>query len=196
MQRPFERQNQTEFFRDALTGAARPHDVRPHAAHPAGARVLHQPKPGACCDDHRWPGAPMLLLFFAYVFVAPDDFSLSATDRTLGHCQQDLYLHAPWPHSRGHARRVPDHPARELRLGHLRDGRVGRRGVLGRGPTDVPRVRPGRSVVHCACCRVSTWRSLGARPPRRAQLGFFLRSARRHHGAAHRARPLHGHHRA
>lgn len=83
MQRPFERQNQTKFFRDAQKWALRGLMMCvPMLLILLGLEFFTNPNPVPAVITIA--GLVLLCFFFAYVFVAPDDFSLSATDRTLG----------------------------------------------------------------------------------------------------------------
>ena len=83
MQRPFERQNQTKFFRVAQTWALRGLMLCvPMLLGLLGLEFVSNPNPVPAVITIA--GLVLLCFFFAYVFVAPDDFSLSATDRTLG----------------------------------------------------------------------------------------------------------------
>lgn len=83
MQRPFERQNQTKFFRDAQKWALRGLMMCvPMLLILLGLEFFANPNPVPAVITIA--GLVLLCFFFAYVFVAPDDFSLSATDRTLG----------------------------------------------------------------------------------------------------------------
>lgn len=83
VRRPFARWNQTKFFRVAQSWRC--------AASSCASRCwlgllalefVTNPNPVPAVITIA--GLVLLCFFFAYVFVAPDDFSLSATDRTLG----------------------------------------------------------------------------------------------------------------
>ena len=83
MQRPFERANQTKFFRKAQTWALRGLILCvPMLLILLALEFVSNPNPVPAVITIA--GLVFLCFFFAYVFVAPDDFSLSATDRTLG----------------------------------------------------------------------------------------------------------------
>lgn len=83
MQKPFERTNQTKFFRMAQKWALRGLMLCvPMLLILLGLEFVANPNPVPAVITIA--GLVLLCFFFAYVFVAPDDFSLSATDRTLG----------------------------------------------------------------------------------------------------------------
>lgn len=83
MQRPFERRNQTKFFQNAQKWALRGlMACVPMLLVLLGFEFVSNPNPVPAVITIA--GLVLLCFFFAYVFVAPDDFSLSATDRTLG----------------------------------------------------------------------------------------------------------------
>lgn len=81
--RLLERQNHTKFFRDAQKWALRGLMLCvPMLLGLLGLEFVSNPNPVPAVITIA--GLVLLCFFFAYVFVAPDDFSLSATDRTLG----------------------------------------------------------------------------------------------------------------
>ena len=80
---PLERQNNTKFFRVAQTWALRGLMLCvPMLLGLLALEFVSNPNPVPAVITIA--GLVLLCFFFAYVFVAPDDFSLSATDRTLG----------------------------------------------------------------------------------------------------------------
>lgn len=80
---PLERQNQTKFFRSAQTWALRGLVACvPMLLILLAVEFVSNPNPVPAVITIA--GLVLLCFFFAYVFVIPDDFSISATDRTLG----------------------------------------------------------------------------------------------------------------
>lgn len=83
MRRPLERANQTKFFHHAQTWALRGLMLCvPMLLVLLALEFVSNPNPVPAVITIA--GLVLLCFFFAYVFVAPDDFSISATDRTLG----------------------------------------------------------------------------------------------------------------
>lgn len=83
VRRPFARWNQTKFFRVAQSWALRGLILCvPMLLGLLALEFVTNPNPVPAVITIA--GLVLLCFFFAYVFVAPDDFSLSATDRTLG----------------------------------------------------------------------------------------------------------------
>ena len=81
--RPLERQNHTKFFRSAQTWALRGLMLCvPMLLGLLALEFVSNPNPVPAVITIA--GLVLLCFFFAYVFVTPDDFALSATDRTLG----------------------------------------------------------------------------------------------------------------
>lgn len=81
--KPLRRTNQTKFFREAQKWALRGLMMCvPMLLMLLGLEFVANPNPVPAVITIA--GLVLLCFFFAYVFVTPDDFSLSATDRTLG----------------------------------------------------------------------------------------------------------------
>lgn len=91
MQWPWSRQNPTKFFRTAQRGALRGLMLCvPMLLILLGLELVANANPVPAVITIA--GLVLLCFFFAYVFVTPDDFSLSATDRTLGIASQ-IFVH-------------------------------------------------------------------------------------------------------
>lgn len=91
MQLPWSRQNPTKFFRTAQRGALRGLMLCvPMLLILLGLELVANANPVPAVITIA--GLVLLCFFFAYVFVTPDDFSLSATDRTLGIASQ-IFVH-------------------------------------------------------------------------------------------------------